>query len=138
MGHAGINQRVDDERLLSECDDPGGANTGSAGELPRSVHAGKGTQTTIRRANRLPRIVLHGRAARNVTYVHLAIYRVRRNPGDRIHSNNDVGMEVTVVPGGAVLGKSRTVFLDADLIDCDIWHVFFLAERPNCRYADAL
>src|SRR5260221_2033067 len=78
MDRAGINQRVDDERLLSKCDDPGGANTGSAGELPRSVHAGKGRQSTIRRAIRLSRIVLHGRGARNVTYVHLAIYGVRR------------------------------------------------------------
>ena len=47
-------------------------------------------------------------------------------------------MEVTVVPGGAVLGKSRTVFLDADLIDCDGWNVFILAESADGRNLDAV
>src|SRR5882762_9707288 len=131
MDHAGINQRVDDERLLPECAGPGGANTGSASELPRSVHAGQGRQAAIRRANRVSRFVLHGRAARDVTYVHLAIHRIRRIPGDRIHSNNDVGMEVTVVPGGAVLGKSRTVFLDASAADCDGRVIYFLETRAG-------
>src|SRR6266404_1625453 len=47
-------------------------------------------------------------------------------------------MEITVVPGGAVLGKSRTVFLDADLIDCNGWNVSILEATADGRELDAV
>ena len=42
-----------------------------------------------------------------------------------------MGMEVTVVPGGAVLSKSRTIFLEANLIDCDGRIICFFEARAG-------
>ena len=132
MVRASVARRTDDECVLPECAGAGVAYPGSAGRLP-------GHSATIERefeesccfALRLPFLILCGRAGVAATDIFDPLSLIRGIPRNGIYTDLAMGLAFTVVSGTVVLRKSRSVFVDAALIDRDGRTSSILAEVPD-------
>src|SRR5438046_10721846 len=97
MDSAGVDQRFDDERLLSQCIGAGGVNSGSFGELPVSIDAIQRRSSWPSCSDWPARVVLPPHLLRFVSHFSLQVYHVWRGFSMRISPCSSL---CVAVPGG--------------------------------------